>query len=232
MNDFSTVEFRADASSFLVGHHFVDETRPTLVLSPGRGGSPNNHLKLLSAFSNAGFNLVAPYFEMLSSSMPTKDDVKTRVERLAIAIDELTSGQRLYGVGHSFGATILLTLAGATAYTVKKEPISSPINQKFEKLALMAPATDFFRAPHALDKLDSPLLLIGGENDRITPPITMDELRFNSPSKLDVRIKRLAEAHHFSFMDKLPPMMDAATAEHHQRLKGLYDEIIEYFDAS
>ncbi|MCF4096964.1 hypothetical protein [Maritalea mediterranea] len=65
---------------------------------------------------------------------------------------------------------MLLVLAGATAYTLRREAIAFALNQPFTQLTLMAPALDFFRGPGALDGFDTPINLIGGARDRIVPP--------------------------------------------------------------
>jgi predicted dienelactone hydrolase len=69
----------------------------------------------------------------------------------------------------------------------------------------LAPPTDFFQAPGALDAVRVPILAWVGSADNITPPCQTERLvrAMRDWQTVDVRVTD--GAGHFSFMDMLPP---------------------------
>jgi hypothetical protein len=72
-------------------------------------------------------------------------------------------------------------------------------------LALLAPATDFFRGPGALDAVHLHILAWAGQRDAITPPSQVEFLKDALAGRGPVQVRAIEDAGHFSFMDVLPP---------------------------
>jgi hypothetical protein len=88
---------------------------------------------------------------MLSTSVPSKGEPEARMDKLRASAELCAeSGVPVVGLGHSIGATILLALAGARAETLAGDEVRPGQTSIFARLALLAPATDFFRHPGAL----------------------------------------------------------------------------------
>lgn len=216
---------------FTVSHLAVSPNAPTLLFAAGRGGSPDRHRTLLHSFHAAGFNVIAPHFEMLPDPVPTRAELLERLDQLCVAADQLAvPTTRLFGIGHSIGASLLLNLAGATAYTIKREAIEYPFSFRFTHLALLAPAIDFFRGPNALDALSTPLTVVGGSEDNIIPPNAIQLFADLCPPQLEVSVHMEEGAHHFSFMDQMPPHIEDHNPEERMAvLGGLYTHIQQIF---
>lgn len=231
MSEFEVEYFENEEAQFPVTCGHVNPTAPTLLFAAGRGGSPDRHQNLLQEFHAAGFNVIAPHFDMLPDPVPARAELLDRSDRLSIAVDQLASKHApLFGIGHSVGAAMLLVLAGATAYTIKRESITQKLSRDFTHLALLAPAIDFFRGPNALDALTTPLTVIGGTQDRIISPDAIQLFAKLCPPKLDVVVQMVAGAHHFSFMDQMPPHFeDAAPQSRVERLRELYAGLHQTF---
>lgn len=141
------------------------------------------------------------------------------------------SSAPVVGVGHSIGATVLLMLAGARGFTGTGEPVTVPPERRISKLALMAPATDFFRAAGALDDVSAQIGIWVGGKDLITPPasaqVVSDALRGRRPARVLVT----PGAGHFSFMNHPPPHVTDVMADRETFLCRLADEIAEFVRA-
>jgi pimeloyl-ACP methyl ester carboxylesterase len=180
--------------------------RATVLFAVGAGGDPDRHLPLLQVLAAQGCTVAAPRFSRLASPAPSAEELSTRARRLRLAFAHVArpdiSGS---GVGHSIGAALLLMLAGAKASTLAGETVRVPPERKLERLALMAPATDFFRAPGALQDVAASIVAWVGARDEITPPKTAkvleEALRDTSP----VHVRIVPDAGHFSFMNAAPP---------------------------
>lgn len=226
-----THQLSSSNGPFTVTHLAVGPNAPTLLFAAGRGGSPDRHHALLTSFHAAGFNVIAPHFEMLPDPVPTRAELLERLDRLCVAADQLVvPTTRLFGIGHSIGASLLLNLAGAKAYTIKREAIEHPFSFRFTHLALLAPAIDFFRGPNALDALSTPLTVVGGSEDNIIPPNAIQLFAGLCPAQLEVSVHMVEGAHHFSFMDQMPPhIADHSPEERMAVLNGLYTHIQQIF---
>lgn len=79
----------------------------------GRSGNPLRHHSLLQSLAEQGCTVVAPHFDMLASSIPTKAEFDARLQRLeASASGYAHANAPIVGVGQSIGAVTLLALAG------------------------------------------------------------------------------------------------------------------------
>ncbi len=148
------------------------EPSHVVLFSVGAGGNPERHLPLLTTLADHGCSVAAPHFERLVSVIPTESDLLLRARRLRLALDYVMRPTLpVAGVGHSIGATMLLALAGAQAWTRAGQCVSVSPDKRFDRLVLLAPATDFFRVPGALDGVRLPILAWTGTKDEITPPL-------------------------------------------------------------
>ena len=100
---------------------------------------------------------------------------------------------------------MLLALAGAQTWTRAGQCVSIASDKRFGRLVLLAPATDFFRVPGALDGVRLPILAWAGTKDEITPPAQAEFLNdaIKAPAPVEVHI--VEGAGHFTFMNHPPP---------------------------
>ena len=124
----------------------------------------------------------------------------------------------IVGIGHSIGAVTLLALAGGEAQTLAGDTVMSGPTLKFDRLALFAPPTDFFRRSGALKSVRVPIRIWVGAKDSITPPAQAQFLKevLSLQGPIDICLDE--EAGHFSYMDELPPNI---TDSHSNRSKFL-----------
>jgi pimeloyl-ACP methyl ester carboxylesterase len=177
-----------------------------VLFAVGGGGNPERHLPLLNTLVEQGCTVVAPHFARLASPFPTDADLLVRARRLRLALDAAARpGLPAAGVGHSIGAAVLVALAGGRMWTRPEGPLSISPDGRLDRLALLAPATGFFRAPMALDGVRIPILAWAGTNDAITPPDQALLLATALGERVAVTVRITERAGHFSFMDNPPP---------------------------
>jgi pimeloyl-ACP methyl ester carboxylesterase len=189
---FETTVVKAESPNFLA------------IFAAGRGGNPTRHISLLKHLAQSDCLVVAPHFDMLTSSTPTASELNERIRRLERSIDEHTSRRlEVVGVGHSIGTVALLTMAGGKARTFDGDLVTFQSNHNFRRLALMAPPTGFFIETASLDNVRTNLHVRVGRNDFVTPPVQAALLANRLPSQTSVEVDD--EADHFTYMDKRPP---------------------------
>lgn len=197
-----------------------------VLFAVGRGGNPERHRPLLDELVARGCTVVAPSFAWLASPMPTNEELEQRAQRLRTALDEVArDGVPTIGIGHSIGATTLLVLAGAHATTFAGQRVRVAPDPRLARLALMAPATDFFHGEGALADVRTPMLAWAGTADPITPPRHVERLR-DATAPIDVRI--VEGAGHFSFMDTPPPDTSDPLPDRDAFLARLRSELCEF----
>lgn len=180
------------------------EPSRAVLFAVGGGGNPERHLSLLTALAEHGCSVAAPHFARLTSPTPTENELLLRARRLRLALDHvLRPGLPATGVGHSIGATMLLALAGAQAWTRAGQHVPITPDTRLDRLVLLAPATDFFRAPGALDGVSLPILAWAGTRDEITPPAQTKFLNDMMGASVETRI--VESAGHYTFMNCPPP---------------------------
>jgi len=213
-------QIRDGAEAFNVTVVEAKQTSKRFVLfAVGRGGNPSRHLPLLRSVAALGCTVIAPHFDMLTSLVPSKVELDKRVRRLEVSAVELFKADLpIVGIGHSIGAAILLALAGGEAQTLAGDTVMSRPTLKFDRLALFAPPTDFFRRPGALKSVNVPIRIWVGAKDSITPPAQAQFLKevLSLQGPIDICLDQ--EAGHFSYMDELPPNI---TDSHPNRSKFL-----------
>jgi alpha-beta hydrolase superfamily lysophospholipase len=206
----------------------IEPSRPSRVVlfSVGLGGNPERHLPLLESLVARGCSVVAPHFERLPSPIPTEADLRLRARRLLLALDAVDApALPVAGVGHSLGAALLLAFAGARISTILREPVAVAPIARLDRLALMAPATDFVRAPGALDGVRSPILVWAGTGDAFAPPEQVRILERSLAPRVPVETRVIDGAGHSSFMNLPPPNVPDPLADRDAFLATLAAEV-------
>ena len=194
-------QIRGGAEAFNVTAVEASQTSKRLELfAVGRGGNPERHLPLLRSVAALGCTVMAPHFDMLTSLAPRKVELDNRVRRLEVS------------------AVTLPALAGGEAQTLAGDSVLSGSKLKFDRLALFAPPTDFFRRPGAIKSVRAPIRIWVGAKDSITPPAQAHFLKEELSMQGSIDICLDEEAGHFSYMDELPPKV---TDSHPNRSKFL-----------
>jgi pimeloyl-ACP methyl ester carboxylesterase len=197
------------AESFEVALFDAAAPSAAVLFAVGGGGNPERHLPLLTSLHESGCTVAAPYFDRLVTPTPTEADLLARARRLRLALDQIAqlAQPRLptTGVGHSIGATMLLALAGGQAWMRDRTRLEIASEPRLARLSLMAPATDFFRAPGALEAVSLPIQVWAASKDVITPPAQAEFLRQALADRVAVDLHVIKDADHFSFMNVRPP---------------------------
>jgi pimeloyl-ACP methyl ester carboxylesterase len=212
----------------------VEAVRPRVVavFAAGRGGHPKRHLHLLQALASKGCTVIAPHFEMMISNVPTKAKLDMRLLRLEETVDRFAPGDLpVVGIGHSIGSVVLLALQGAEGVTLDGQQLATGSNPRLERLALLAPPTDFFRRPGALHRLKMPMKIWVGAKDTITPRAQSRFLMDTLADQASVAVQVDPDAGHFTYMDELPPGMPEPHPDRSTFLAGLADEITSFLFA-
>lgn len=226
-------QIRDGAEAFNVTVVKANQTSKRFVLfAVGRGGNPLRHLPLLRSVAALGCTVIAPHFDMLTSLVPTKEELDRRVRRLeASAAQYFKADLPIVGIGHSIGTVTLLALAGGEAQTLAADTVMSGSKLKFERLALFAPASDFFRRSGALRSVRVPIRIWVGARDSITPPAQAQFLKevLSLQGPIDICIDE--EAGHFSYMDELPPNVTDSHPNRSKFLASLANDVGRFVDA-
>jgi pimeloyl-ACP methyl ester carboxylesterase len=217
------------AESFDVTLFEAPESSHVVLFAVGAGGNPERHFPLLRALFDHGCTVVAPHFERLVTPTPTENDLLLRARRLSIALNIVERpGCVVSGVGHSIGATMLLALCGGQVWMGMGRRLPVAADTRFDKLALLTPATGFFQAPGALDAVHTPILAWAGTNDVITPPAQTEFLKQALKDRAPVEVRVVEGAGHFSFMNAPPPQTVDLLPNRDAFLSRLADEVCRF----
>lgn len=209
----------------------LEAAKPSRVVlfSVGGGGNPERHLPLLTSLADHGCAVAAPHFARLMSPIPAQSDLVLRVRRLRLALDHvMCPGMSAAGVGHSIGSTMLLVLAGAEAWTRAAQRVAVAPDPRLDRLALLAPATDFFRAPGALNGVSVPVCAWAGTKDEMTPPAQAAFLKEEIGGRVSVDVHIVEGAGHFSFMNAPPPQTAEPLLDRDVFLARLGDQVCRF----
>lgn len=202
------------------------QARAVVLFAVGGGGNPDRHLPFLEALAADGCIIVAPRFPRLASPFPSAAELVMRTRRLQLALDDIAEPHLpITGVGHSIGATTLLIAAGAQASTLAGEVVQLSPDSRLQRLLLLAPATDFFRAPGALGQVRALITAWTGSADEITPPASAEILRTASAGEATVELRICTGAGHFSFMNTPPPHAAEPLGDRDAFLRQIADEV-------
>jgi len=221
-----------DLEPFTITRIEAEQPKCIALFAVGRGGNPARHHHLLQTMANRSCTVIAPHFEMLASSVPTKAELDMRIHRLEASIDSCAySNLPIVGIGHSIGATALLALQGAEGETLDGQQLITGATPRLERLALLAPPTDFFRRPGALHRIKMPMKIWVGAKDTITPPAQSRFLMDVLAAQASVAVQVDPDAGHFTYMDELPPNVPEPHPDRNTFLAGLADEITAFLVA-
>ena len=200
-----------------------------VLFAVGGGGNPERHLSLLTSLCESGCTVAAPYFDRLLTPIPTAADLLARARRLRLALDRISQPPLpTTGVGHSIGATLLLALAGGQAWTRDRTRLDIAPEPQLARLVLMAPATDFYRAPGSLEVVRVPVQLWAASKDVITPPAQAEFLREALADRTAIAFHVVEGADHFSFMDARPPQTTESLPNRESFLAELASKVIQF----
>jgi len=199
---------------FAVSVLMVSESARVVIFAAGAGGLPERYHTLLHSLADAGCTVVAPHFERMASPFPTQEELTLRARRLSLVLDAYAQpGVIVTGVGHSIGASTLLSLCGAQMWLGPGRRVAIEQDERLTRLALLTAPLGFFQAPGALDAVRVPLQVWAGSEDTITLASqaqwlaeALADIRQDAQSggqPVDLRIA--SAAGHFSFMDMPPP---------------------------
>lgn len=204
--DAEVMSVNAETDAFSLTRIEADQARCTVLFAAGRGGNPGRHRPLMDRMAERGCTVIAPHFEMLAPSFPSKADLDKRILRLAASIRDCARRDLpVFGVGHSIGATALLALQGAEGEVIDGQRLMVGTEAPLGRLALLAPPTDFFRRPGALRRITTPISIWVGEKDSVTPPAQSRFLLQALGDQASVELHIDPDAGHFTYMDELPP---------------------------
>jgi pimeloyl-ACP methyl ester carboxylesterase len=220
---------RDGSDSFDVALFEAAAPSAAVLFAVGGGGNPERHLPLMTSLHESGCTVVAPYFERLVTPIPTEADLIVRARRLRLALDQIAQpGLPTTGVGHSIGATMLLALAGGQAWMRDRTRLDIVADPRLARLVLMAPATDFFRAPGALEGVCLPIQVWAASKDVITPPAQAEFLRQALGNRAAVELDVVEDADHFSFMDVRPPQTTESLPNREAFLAELAAKVVRF----
>ncbi len=223
-------QIRDGAEAFNVTVVEADQICKRLVLfAVGRGGNPERHLSLLRSVAARECTVIAPHFDLLTSMVPTKEELDNRVRRLEASAEQYFKADLpIVGIGHSIGAVTLLALAGGEAQTLAGDTVISGSKLNFDRLALFAPPTYFFRRSGALKSVRVPIRIWVGAKDSITPPAQAQFLKevLSLQGQIDICLDE--EAGHFSYMDELPPNITDSHPNRSKFLASLANDVVRF----
>ncbi len=214
------IDVALDAEPSGEGHDLV-------VVSHGTGGTHLSHRELARDLASRGFVACVPLhtknnrFDDTLASSPDLLASRTRDVRAVvdgIAASELgpaVDTSRYAVVGHSMGAATALALAGGvpTSLPHQREDrravrVDAVADPRVDAIALLAPATPWFRLRGALDAVRVPILMIASYHDEAAPYFYMCQVVLDGVpdvSKVDARY--VERAHHYAFLSPWPEAM-------------------------
>ena len=185
------------------------------------------HSVLIGRLEQAGLQFIAPEFGMMQGLHPTMEDLLQRIDLIGSSLSGLSPDTRIFGIGHSIGASLLLAMAGAAMWLGPGRRLPVDREERLRAIALLAPPVGFFQAPGALDTLDLPIFLRSGGADKVSPASTHRQFLERLPQGLPVDFRVEEKADHFSFMDQRPPKQDPEFPEDEAALRErLHDELV------
>ncbi|NOX81944.1 MAG: alpha/beta hydrolase [Alphaproteobacteria bacterium] len=236
----------------------ASENCPLVVISHGNGGSPWVHRDLAAHLAQNGFVVGLP--EHIGNSRTdnslegTIANLENRPHQLSLCIDGLISDvelkpridlKRIGAIGHSIGAYTALAIAGGRP---KAGPHETPDgvtqnvavhhDKRIQAVALLAPATPWFRAPGALAEVTAPIFMRTGAMDTITDGFHSDIVLNGVSDKSAIDHKTVDNAGHFSFQSPFPeqmtqpgfpPSQDPIGFDRPAYQKILHQEVLEFF---
>ncbi|MFL9886237.1 alpha/beta fold hydrolase [Paraburkholderia agricolaris] len=218
-----------DTSSTTIGPYAFDATLnapiaagqfPICLVSHGGGGSHLLYRSIGTHLSKNGYIVIAlEHFgdnRNDRSLADTDAGAELRPRHAVLTLDTVLGdpffksagdSKQVAVLGHSMGGYTALALIGGQPYSRSARKLAVKADPRFRAAVLLAPATDWYRAPGSLNNVTAPVLVIAGERDSVTRPEdireTLSPLLENDPSQMIV----VPDAGHFSFLAPFPAHM-------------------------
>ncbi len=205
----------------------VGEGLAVVAISHGNGGSPFTHRGTASHLARAGF--VVALLEHVGNSRSdnslafTAANLENRPRQLGLLLDAVVGDDTLAPrlsesgvglIGHSIGGYTALALAGGRPMSLATEEpdrvpreIAVTRDQRVAAVALLAPASVWYRAQGALAEVAVPIFMRTAERDPHTPAIHGEIILGGVPDPQRVDCQVVPNAGHFSFQSPFPPAM-------------------------
>ncbi|WP_198085858.1 alpha/beta fold hydrolase [Variovorax sp. E3] len=193
---------------------------PVCVISHGGGGSHLLYRSIASYLARKGFIVVSPEHpgdNRNDGSLSNTDAMAmNRPRQASLAIDTVLSdeclgpaadGQRICALGHSMGGYTVLASTGGKPWSRTGSPIAVQADARVRAAVLLAPATDWFLAPASLADVRSPILVITGAQDQITPLRNIEQALSALPKGILRNLIVVDGAGHYSFLTPFPASM-------------------------
>ena len=193
---------------------------PVCLISHGAGGSHLLYRSIASYLAKRGFILVSPEHpgdnrnDNSLSNTDTAAASRPRQASLAIdavLLDELlgpaADPRRVCALGHSMGGYTALALAGGHPRSRAGQPIAVQADARVRAAVLLAPSTDWFLAPGSLADVRSPILVITGARDQLTPARNIEQALAGLPKGVLRDLIVVEGAGHHAFLTPFPAQM-------------------------
>jgi len=193
---------------------------PVCVVSHGGGGSHLLYRSIAGHLAAHGYIVVSPEHagdnrndRSLSNTDAAAIGRPGQTSRALDAVladtffESAADADRIAMLGHSMGGYTALALVGGHPWSRSGEALPVVADARIRAAVLLAPATDWFMAPGALDDVHVPLLALAGERDPITPAESIRKVLSQLPASTPLEFSVVAGAGHFSFLTPFPEAM-------------------------
>nr|WP_273852095.1 alpha/beta fold hydrolase [Pseudalkalibacillus spartinae] len=224
-----------------------DQAFPLVVISHGTGGTPLVYRKLARNLAKSGFIVAMPEhpFNNVNDNQleNTTTILESRPKNITQVIDwfyndklfkEHVKFDEISIVGHSMGGYTAIAVTGGTPSTLPWETenqiprkIEVEVDERINKVILLAPALGWFRSEGALEKVKIPILMMTGEKDEITPSFHAEFLLKGIVNPEQVVHKVIENAGHFSFLSPFPANMKSPSFPPSQDPEGFNRELFQ-----
>ncbi len=193
---------------------------PVCVVSHGGGGSHLLYRSMASYLAKRGFILVCPEHpgdNRNDNSLSNTDAAAAaRPRQASLAIDTVLLDdvlgpaadiQRVCALGHSMGGYTALALTGGHPWSRTRQQIAVQADLRVRAAVLLAPSTAWFLAPEALADVRSPILVITGAQDQVTPARDIQQALAALPKGVLRDLIIVEGAGHHAFLTPFPEQM-------------------------
>lgn len=222
-----------------------DKAHPLVVISHGTGGTPLVYRNLAKNLAKNGFIVAMPEhpFNNVKDNQleNTTTILESRPKNITQAIDWFYNAESFKDhvnfdeisiIGHSMGGYTAIAVAGGTPTTLPwetenqtPERVNVEVDERINKVVLLAPALGWFRNEGALEKVNIPILMMTGERDEITPSFHAEFLLKGIRNPEQIVHKVIENAGHFSFLSPFPVKVKAPSFPPSQDPEGFNREL-------